>query len=203
MTDLLLRRLGWADALPPLALRVEQTLRLPRFLAALAIGLVSALALPAAAACAAAALGWAMLTLSWIDLRKGVLPHGATVVTAVAGLAWATAGGAEAARDALAGGALGFGVLAAMAALHRRLRGVDGLGGGDASLLGAIGCWVGWAEVATVLFGAACLALAMVMALRVAGRRLARGDAVPFGPFLCAAGWLAFLRLAALGEGAP
>ena len=45
--------------------------------------------------------------------------------------------------------------------------------------------------------------LAAVMALRVAGRRLARGDAVPFGPFLCAAGWLVFLRLAALGEGAP
>lgn len=189
MTDALLRRLAWAEALPPLAIRLEASLPRARFAIAFAIGLLAAAALPGAAAAAAAVFGWLLLMLAWIDLRRGVLPDAATGTTAAIGLALAAIAGVDQTIDAMIGGILGFAVLAATAALYRRMRGADGLGGGDARLLGAIGCWLGAEGVAATLLGAALLGLAAVGLLRAAGRPLTRGDAVPFGPFLCAAAW--------------
>lgn len=200
MTDALLRRQVWAEALPPLAVRVEASLPRTRFAIAFAIGLLAAALRPGAGAMAAAAFGWLLLMMAWIDLKRGVLPDVATGATAVLGLALAAAGGIDRTVDALLGGALGFATLAATAALYRRIRGVDGLGGGDARLLGAIGFWLGADGVAAALLGAALLGLAGVATLHVTGRPLARGDAVPFGPFLCAAGWAVFLLRAVHGD---
>ena len=203
MTDMVLRRVAWADDLPPLAWRVERSFFAARVCGAALIGLVCASSLPPLEAAATSVFGWAMLALAWIDLRKGVLPDVATGVTAVAGLGWALASGdfVAAVAMALAGGSLGFVILAAVAALYRRARGVDGLGGGDARLLGAIGIWVGWQGIAPVLLGAALLGLALAGALRLAGRGPGGGDAVPFGPFLCICAWLVLIWRMASGEG--
>lgn len=202
-TDLLLRRVAWADDLPPLVWRVDRSFFGARVCGAAALAGICAASLAPAAAGAASLFGWAMLALAWIDLRKGVLPDLATGATAIAGLGWALTATepAAAVATAVAGGLLGFGILASVAALYRRVRGVEGLGGGDARLLGAIGVWVGWQGIATVLLGAALLALALAGALRLAGRGPGAGDAVPFGPFLCAAAFATLMLRLVSGEG--
>jgi leader peptidase (prepilin peptidase)/N-methyltransferase len=87
----------------------------------------------------------------------------------------------------------GYLLLWAVAWVYRRLRGRDGLGLGDAKLLAAAGAWVGAGGLPSVLAGAAIAALAAAGGMMLAGRRLDRHTALPFGPFLAAATWLVWL----------
>ncbi len=140
-----------------------------------------------------AALGWWLLALSWIDWRHGVLPDVLTWPLAVLGLAAAWGLAPEEVGDRLAGAACGYLGLWLVARLYRRLRGRDGLGLGDAKLLAAAGAWVGASGLPTVLAGAALAALAAAGAMQLAGHRLNRYAALPFGPFLAVAAWAVWL----------
>jgi len=95
--------------------------------------------------------------------------------------------------ESLIGAALGFVVFALIAAVYRRWRGRDGLGLGDAKLLGAAGAWVGWAGLPSIVLIAslAALVVAMPMVIRVAGRRDQRE--IAFGPYLAGATWITVL----------
>jgi leader peptidase (prepilin peptidase)/N-methyltransferase len=137
--------------------------------------------------------GWWLLTLGWIDLRRGVLPDLLTLPLIVAGLAAATLFDREALLDRALGAALGYLALRAIAAAYRALRGFEGLGGGDAKLLGAAGAWVGVSAVPQVILAAALAALVTVGALRLCGVRLHAHSALPFGPFLALAIWAVWL----------
>ena len=105
--------------------------------------------------------------------------------------AWALA--PDELRDRVAGAACGYLGLWLVALIYRRLRGRDGLGLGDAKLLAAAGAWVGASGLPSVLAGAALAALAAAGGLTLAGTRLDRHSALPFGPFLAAATWLVWL----------
>ena len=83
--------------------------------------------------------------------------------------------------------------LAAVAASYRALRGREGLGGGDAKLLAASGAWLGAAALPQVILFAALGALAHAAVQRLAGKRLGRHSAMPFGPFLAVATWFLWL----------
>ena len=164
--------------------------------AAIAVGaLVLA---PAGVVLAAMALGWQLLLLAALDLRHLWLPRGLTGLLAATGLVLATAR-AWALQDvaallpSLAGGALGFALLWLIAQVYRRLRGREGLGGGDAPLLGAIGLWLGAQGVIHVVLGASLLGLAMAAIMVLSGRKVAAQTAVPLGTCLAAAAWPLFL----------
>jgi leader peptidase (prepilin peptidase)/N-methyltransferase len=136
------------------------------------------------------------LALAWIDARCWLLPDILTLPLVVVGLAAAalapeTLPGALFARAL--GAALGYSVLQAVAWLYKRLRGRDGLGGGDAKLLAAAGAWVGAGALPSVVFVAAASALAAALLSRLRGIRLAAQSALPFGPFLALAAWLVWL----------
>ena len=90
-------------------------------------------------------------------------------------------------------GVAAFAVLWLIGWSYRRLRGRDGLGGGDPKLFGAIGMWLGWRALPFVLLGASVLGLAVVLLLRVSGRRIGMDDRVPLGTMLAAAAWLVWL----------
>ena len=137
------------------------------------------------------ALGWTLLALAWIDWRYFILPDVLTLPLLLAGLGVAAGEGRAAALDGALGAALGYGGLWLVGALYRRLRGRDGLGGGDAKLLAAGGAWLGAAALPWVLLGAAVGGLA-IAALTRRGI-LAPTLAVPFGPPLAAAIWLVWL----------
>lgn len=142
-----------------------------------------------------------LLVLTWIDLRGMVLPDALVLLLAVLGIAFhlLTDWAHVAPIDALAGAALGAGVLHALRAAFFRLRGVEALGLGDVKLMAAAGLWVGVWNVPLVLTLAAVATLAVVLGLALL-RRVTRREAtvpsdaaavplrtqqVPFGPGLC------------------
>lgn len=162
-------------------------------LAALAIAVLSLCVDRGFEAWVDALLGWWLLALGWIDWRHGVLPDVLTLPLIVLGLAVAGDFEPERLWDPLLGVFFGYGVLWIVAWAYRRLRGREGLGLGDAKLFAAAGAWVGVTGLPSVLAAAALAGLAAAGGMMLAGRRLDRYSALPFGPFLAAATWLVWL----------
>jgi len=133
--------------------------------------------------------GWWLLTLAAIDLRRWLLPDLLTLPLILAGLVAAALFDPEGLFDRALGAVLGYLFLRAIAAVYRRLRGREGLGGGDAKLFAGVGAWVGATALPQELLGAALVALITAAALRLRGIRLAAHSALPFGPFIALAGW--------------
>ncbi len=137
--------------------------------------------------------GWTLLTLAWIDAEWMILPDVLTLPLLLGGLVAAWWFNAETVADHALAAAIGWLALWAVAAAYRRVRGRDGLGEGDAKLLGALGAWVGLAGLADVLLGAALTGLAWAGWLRLRGQAMSATTALPFGPFLALAGWAVLL----------
>ena len=162
-------------------------------LAALAVAVLSLTVDRGGEAWIDAALGWWLLTLAWIDWRHTILPDVLTLPLIPLGLAAAGVLTPDSLPDPLLGVVCGYLGLWTVAWLYRRLRGRDGLGMGDAKLLGAVGAWVGVTGLPSVLAGAAGAALLVVGGMMLTGRRIDRHSAIPFGPFLAGAAWLVWL----------
>lgn len=157
-------------------------------LAAFGIGLWAATQFGGWELLLACLLGWTLLALAVIDMRTMLLPDVLTGPVLVLGLVVAGAGGRL--GDGVAGALVGFAVFALIALAYRRWRGRDGLGLGDAKLLGAAGAWVGWAGLPSIvlLASVAALIVAVPMTLRVAGQVDRRE--IAFGPYLAGATWV-------------
>jgi leader peptidase (prepilin peptidase)/N-methyltransferase len=140
-----------------------------------------------------ALLGWMLLTLAILDARHLWLPDALTLPLAFVGL---TVGGIAtdaAIADRVIGAVAGYGALALIAVAYRLARGREGLGLGDAKLLGALGGWFGWHALPFQLLTASALGLLAVGGAALAGRKVAHDMRVPLGTFLCVAavpGWL-------------
>jgi leader peptidase (prepilin peptidase)/N-methyltransferase len=156
---------------------------------AAAIGLVALLVLPGVPGLFVAASGWLLVALAILDLRYLWLPDRLTAALGVAGLAAWLAGLAPPLADRIAGGIAGYGALALIAWLYRRVRGREGLGAGDAKLLAAIGLWTGWQPLPLIVLGASVAGLAGAGLWRLAGRPVAAQTALPFGCLLALAAW--------------
>jgi len=138
-------------------------------------------------------LGWWLLALGWIDLRRWLLPDVLTLPLVIVGLAEAAAFEPVQLTDRASGAALGYLALRTVAVIYRRMRGREGLGRGDAKLLAASGAWVGATALPQVILVGAASALAAAGCMRLAGVRLGVQSALPFGPFLGLATWLLWL----------
>ena len=111
-------------------------------------------------------LGCWLMALGWIDLRRWVLPDLLTLPLILLGLlaAWLTAPATL--LDRALGAAAGYLGLYAIAAIFRKVRGIEGIGGGDMKLLAAAGAWVGLTALPSVLLEGAGTALAAAAAPR-------------------------------------
>ena len=119
-----------------------------------------------------------------IDFEHYILPDRLTLPLVPAGLAVAAVGRSRARSSIMSlGAALGYALFARVAWAYRRWRGREGLGGGDAKLLAAIGAWVGASGLPSVVLLASVLALAAALAARrsAAAARLRRARAVRSG----------------------
>ena len=92
-------------------------------------------------------------------------------------------------EERLIGAAAGFLALALIAFAYRRLRGREGLGGGDPKLLAAIGAWLGWQQLPFVMLGAGLLGLAAVLLRAARGETIAATDRLPLGTLMALAAW--------------
>ena len=146
-----------------------------------------------------ALLALACLLLAWIDLRCGIIPDWLNLVIAVLGLAkvamlddWSLV------LSAAAEGILTGAIVWLLRWLYYRLRQRQGLGLGDVKLLAASAIWVGIAGIPMMLLVASLAALAAAGVLHLAGEKMTRQTALPFGPFL-ALGLLTTLALQQTG----
>lgn len=144
-------------------------------------------------AIAGAVFGWLLVTLAALDMRALWLPDRLTAPLALAGVAGALAGLTPPVPDRLIGGAAGFAALWLVARGYRAVRGREGMGGGDPKLFGAIGLWLGWRLLPSVLLIAGLIGLGWVLFQRLRGRPLPRDAALPFGALLATAAYPAWL----------
>ena len=155
-------------------------------LASGAIGALSLAILPGAAGVALALMGWLLLASGWIDARHLMLPDSLTLALAILGLGVGGLVTGASLEARMIGGVAAFGTLEAIRLLYLRLRGHDGMGGGDPKLLGAIGLWTGWTMLPFVLLAASLALLAIALAT---GRASERAHEYPLGTALAAAGY--------------
>lgn len=153
----------------------------------LLIGGFCAWAFPPVPAALFAVGGWLLLTLAVLDARCLWLPDALTLPLAALGLTLGDWFLPAPFPDRVIGAVAGAMFLALLAFAYRKLRGREGLGLGDAKLLGAIGAWMGWQALPIVLLVASIAALLWVLVMRVAGRSVDAQTRIPLGTFLCLA----------------
>lgn len=159
-----------------------------------AIGVCAALTQPTVAAgLLTALLGWQLLLIAVVDGENFWLPDALTLPLLGTGVVAAVVLDRLSLVDSVAGAAVGFGGLWLIGRAYRRVRGRDGLGGGDPILLAAGGAWVGWIGLPSVLLWAALSGLSVVAARLLTGGRVSGSDRLPFGVFLAAGVWLTWL----------
>lgn len=167
-------------------------------LSAALIGIVAGVAVPGSIALAGAVFGWLLLTLAVLDVTAFWLPDRLTLTLALAGVATGALGVAPSLQSRAIGGIAGFAALWAIAQGYRWVRGREGLGGGDAKLLGAIGLWIGWRMLPIVLVLACLIGFSFVLARVLTGGVVRADDRLPFGALLAIAAYPVWLVMLAL-----
>ena len=127
----------------------------------------------------------ALVAITVIDLRHQIIPDAITLPGVVAGLLASFATDRIAWVESVGGILLGAGLFVAVILLSR-----GGMGGGDLKLGAMLGAFLGWQALLVALFVAVMLGGLSAVALLASGR-LARKDAIPFGPFLAIGGAVA------------
>jgi leader peptidase (prepilin peptidase) / N-methyltransferase len=127
----------------------------------------------------------ALVAITVIDLRHQIIPDAITLPGIVVGLATSAATDRITWVDSLGGILLGGGLFVTIILASR-----GGMGGGDLKLGAMLGAFLGWQALLVALFVAVMLGGISAVALLVSGR-LARKDAIPFGPFLAIGGVVA------------
>lgn len=133
---------------------------------------------------------WFGVVLGGIDLRVQLLPDRLVLPLGMMGLFANGFGVITSASDASFGAVIGFVILWGINALHRLLRGHDGMGMGDAKLLAACGAWLGAHQLPVVVLIAAGMGVVVGLVQQI---RLGRSQPFAFGPYLIIGAWLSLL----------
>jgi leader peptidase (prepilin peptidase)/N-methyltransferase len=133
-----------------------------------------------------------LVAMAGIDIDHQLLPDNLTLPLMWAGIGlsfWTV-------HSDLASSVMGaiFGYLSLWGIYHlfRLLTGKEGMGYGDFKLLAALGAWMGWQMLPLIILLSSVVG-AVVGLLLMATGRLKRDNPMPFGPFIAAAGWIAFI----------
>lgn len=145
---------------------------------------------------AGAIFGWTLLALALLDAARFWLPNRLTLPLLMGGLAVGAVGLGPSLDERVIGAVLGYASLAFVAAAYLLVRHRHGLGQGDAKLFSAIGAWLGWEALPTVLVGAATLGLTAVLVRRLLGYVVAADDSLPLGTLLAVTGFAVWIYAA-------
>ncbi|NWK77155.1 A24 family peptidase [Aquitalea sp. LB_tupeE] len=142
-------------------------------------------------------LGYLLLTavlvaLTFIDADTQLLPDDLTLPLVWGGLLFNLYTGAVALEDAVIGAVAGYLSLWLVYWLFKLCTGKEGMGYGDFKLLAAFGAWLGWSMLPLIILLSSLVGAVVGIVLMMLSR-IGRGQALPFGPYLAAAGWIALL----------
>ena len=166
-------------------------------LTAAMIGLVALLAHSFPLAAISALLGLWLLLIAALDLQHQWLPDRLTLPLIPLGLVAAWAGYGPPLEERAIGAVLGWTTLAVIAWSYRRLRGREGMGGGDPKLMAALGAWLGALQLPYLLLGAGLLGLISVLLMRMRGDPVTATTRLPLGTLLALTAWPVWLVVAA------
>ena len=140
----------------------------------------------------------ALVGIAWID-RKTLLIEGRMVALALAlRLLWLAFFAPQEILNSLSGMLIGGGILYFSGFLYETFRHRQGLGEGDAAVLGLIGLWVGWQGLGAVLLIAALNGIIIGGISLLTQRNTNQNFSdllqtqIPFAPFLCLGGLIVY-----------
>jgi leader peptidase (prepilin peptidase) / N-methyltransferase len=136
---------------------------------------------------------WALLALTFIDIDKMLLPDQITLPLLWLALVASVAGFSKIdAASAITGAAIGYLALWSVYWLFKLLTGKEGMGYGDFKLLAVFGALLGWQQLPLIIL-LSSLVGAVIGTLMLAIQGKDKNNAIPFGPYIAAAGWIAML----------
>jgi leader peptidase (prepilin peptidase)/N-methyltransferase len=133
---------------------------------------------------------YSLIALAVIDLHEQILPDQITLPLVWLGLIASIFGYWSEPISAIIGASLGYLSLWSVMHLFKWFTGKEGMGYGDFKLNAAIGAWLGWQMVPTVILLSSFLGTVIgLFAIAFLGHD--RRSPLAFGPYLCLAGWIA------------
>ena len=133
-----------------------------------------------------------LVAMTFIDIDTQLLPDDLTYPLLWAGLLVNLHGTFVPLQDAVVGAAAGYLVLWSVYWLFKLVTGKEGMGYGDFKLLAALGAWLGWQMLPTIILLSSVVGAIVGISLIVFAKR-GRDKPIPFGPYLAAAGLIALL----------
>ena len=133
-----------------------------------------------------------LVSMTFIDIDTQLLPDDLTYPLLWAGLLVNLHGTFVPLQDAVVGAAAGYLVLWSVYWLFKLVTGKEGMGYGDFKLLAALGAWLGWQMLPTIILLSSVVGAIVGISLIVFAKR-GRDKPIPFGPYLAAAGLIALL----------
>ncbi|WP_282109358.1 prepilin peptidase [Shewanella algicola] len=140
----------------------------------------------------ASILTFVLVALTGIDLDEMLLPDQLTLPILWLGLIINLKGIYASPQDAIIGAAAGYLSLWSVFWLFKVVTGKEGMGYGDFKLLAVFGAWLGWQMLPLIIL-LSSLVGAVVGILMIITKKLNKGNPIPFGPYIAAAGWIALV----------
>lgn len=139
------------------------------------------------------AVTWLLVALVFIDIDKMLLPDQLTLPLLWLALIAAAAGISTVdATTAITGAAFGYLSLWSVYWLFKLLTGKEGMGFGDFKLLAVFGALLGWQQLPLIIL-LSSLVGAVIGTLLLTMQGKDKNNAIPFGPYIAAAGFIAML----------
>lgn len=142
---------------------------------------------------AASLCTWMLIALTFIDFDTKLLPDQITYPILWLGLiANGFLQGLVPLHDAIVGAMAGYLFLWSVYWAFKLLTGKEGMGYGDFKLFAALGAWLGWQALPSIILIAAATGLIYALS-RIFTAQQESSEPIPFGPFLAVAGWVTLL----------
>lgn len=132
---------------------------------------------------------WSLIALTGIDIKKHILPDSITLPLLWAGLIVNSFGLFTDIQSSLWGAIGGYMSLWSVYWLFKLLTGKEGMGYGDFKLLAALGAWLGWQYLPTLILVSSVVGILFGIIIIVL-KRQGREIPIAFGPYLATAGWI-------------
>jgi leader peptidase (prepilin peptidase) / N-methyltransferase len=135
---------------------------------------------------------WSLIALTFIDYDHQLLPDNITLPLLWLGLLFNLGSMYAPLSSAVIGAVAGYLSLWLVYQMFKLFTGREGMGYGDFKLFAALGAWLGWQQLPLIILLSSFLgAIIGIGFIVLKGRD--RSLPIPFGPFLCFAGWIAML----------
>ncbi|MHB8728034.1 MAG: prepilin peptidase [Sulfuricaulis sp.] len=145
-----------------------------------------------AAALAGLILTWCLIALTFIDYDRQLLPDDITLPLLWAGLIFNIFAVSATLLSAVIGAACGYVSLWLVYQVFKLVTGKEGMGYGDFKLFAALGAWLGWQSLPLIILLASLVGAVVGIAFILLFSH-DRRTPIPFGPFLCVAGWVSLM----------